>query len=539
MRKIRFILTLAVSLLFAFALAACGEATKTQINGHVDDIVEALYVGWNNQAIEEDYSKNPYKKYIDEKYGIDYRVSLTSDLQTELAKRFASSKSRKPDIILFRNQDAFTMMKTLYNQGFFVEDYTPYLDLAPRLKQVFEDSPTAKAKLTENNKIIALTLPGEEPVWMFKIRQDWVDKFADGKIPSTLEELLAMAERVKQDNPKHYLFTSSGENKGFGNMESFQLMFSDYNSWYVKDGEVSHPILDGTRKKFLDFMKTLYQNGYIDPNWYTQDWTKKKINLYNGAIGIDWYPPAIATEHVYFNGNNEDYTDIWVNLPMPTDTAGVERGNLVHTFRYYFVISKDVEKDTEKMKKIMNFLNDMLYPETYDQEVRQESLYMKIRWGLGVDGYDFGEGKEIEPIYRDGEDTGFVTYYYLMNSSKHTRTQYAGSWDYGVPMATTDDRVVEYLAGSKYGKSAYNYIDLYNTAVEYYANHGRVDYSEMLNLNANILNNLDNLCDEFEITYVLGTNKMTYEQFVQEWLNYGAKTLKQSVEQQYRKAGLL
>ena len=316
-------------------------------------------------------------------------------------------------------------------------------------------------------------------------------------------------------------------------------MFGDYNDWYVKDNAVSHPILDGSREKFLSFMRTIHQNGYIDPNWYTQNWTQKKINLNGGKVGIDWYPPAIATDYMFFNNDDEqNATGIWANMPMPTDTPGTaRRGAAQSTFRNFIVISADAAKNEEKMGKILRLLNDMLYPT--DGTAREDSLYMKIRWGLGIDNYMLGEGKEIEPILRDGVDTGFVTYYYTMNEKNHTRYNYGASWDYGVLMATTDDRVVEYLNAKQYGQSAFDYIDLFNDALEYYAGAQNYNYGEMLNLNATVQNNLDNLVNEYEITYVLGTNKLSYAEFVEQWRSYGGDTMKASAESQFRAAGLI
>ena len=532
--KFRKFVMLVMAAAISLSLVGCGNGGSSDD----DRTVEVLYTGWNNIAMESDYDKNPYKKYIDETYDIDYKVSLTADLQNELAKRFSSSKTRKPDVILFTTED-YTSMKTLYNQGFFVSDYTPYLAQVPRFAEVFEESAAAKAKLTENGKIVALTLPGEEPVWMHKIRKDWVEQYAGGKIPETVDELLAMAAKVKAADDKQYLFTGAGENKNFNTLENFQFMFGDYNDWYVKDNAVSHPILDGSREKFLSFMRTIHQNGYIDPNWYTQNWTQKKINLNGGKVGIDWYPPAIATDYMFFNNDDEqNATGIWANMPMPTDTPGTaRRGAAQSTFRNFIVISADAVKNEEKMGKILRLLNDMLYPT--DGTAREDSLYMKIRWGLGIDNYMLGEGKEIEPILRDGVDTGFVTYYYTMNEKNHTRYNYGASWDYGVLMATTDDRVVEYLNAKQYGQSAFDYIDLFNDALEYYAGAQNYNYGEMLNLNATVQNNLDNLVNEYEITYVLGTNKLSYAEFVEQWRSYGGDTMKASAESQFRAAGLI
>ena len=539
MKLIQKCLVVLLSLLLAGSvLAGCGGRGNSQTA--TDDIVEILYRGWNNLPIENSYVNNPYKEFIDKKYNFDYRVSLSSDFTNEVSKRFASTKTRLPDIVMFETQD-YAAMKSLYNQGFFIEDYTPYLDSLPQYKALFENNLAAKAKLTENGNIIALTREANDPVWMHKIRKDWVEKYANGKIPATVDELLAMAENVKKDSKagdEKYLFTAAGSRKDIGDLHRFQFMFGDYDDWYVKDGEVSHPILDGTHEKFLKFCRTLYEKDYIDPNFLLQDWTQKKTLLHNGHIGIDYYTPAIATEQIFYNNTDESQTNIWMNMPMPTDTAGVTRGGVTQeTFQYYFVINKKLTENEEKFASVLQFLNDMLYPE--DEAERNESTYMKIRWGVDVDNYEIGEGKEMEPVLRDGKDTGFITYYYQKNPQNHARPTNGATWDYGVPMATTNDKVVEYLGATSYGQSAYDYIDLYNGALEYNLKNPNFNYGEMVNISSRIESKLTDLLNEFETTYILGTASRSYEEFRNTWLQYGGETAKRTAEQQFRAAGLL
>ena len=526
-------------LLCVSSLTGCGGQGKVGETA-TDNIVEVVYNGWNNLPIANSYENNPYKEYIDTTYGFDYRVSLTANFSDEVPKRFASSKTRLPDIVVFETRD-YATMKSLYNQGFFIEDYTPYLDSMPQIKKLFETNVAAKAKLTENGNIIALTRPANDPVWMHKIRQDWVDKYAGGKIPETVDELLAMAANVKADSTTDdakYLFTAAGSRKDIGDLHRFQFMFSDYDSWYVKDGQVSHPILDGSHEKFLDFCRTIYENDYIDPNFLLQDWTQKKTLLHNNHIGIDYYTPAIATEQIFYNNNDESQTGIWVNMPMPTDTEGVKRGAVAQeTFQQLFVINKDIVHNEEKFASVLKFLNDMLYPE--DESTRNDSLYMKIRWGVEIDNYEIGDGKEMEPVLRDGKDTGFITYYYQMNPETHTRPTNGATWDYGVIMATTDDKVIEYLGATQYGQSAYDYIDLYEGALKYNTENANFNYSEMINLSSKIEGRLTDLLSEFETTYILGTNTMTYEEFREQWLEYGGETALKTAEAQFKAAGLL
>lgn len=542
MKKIMKICTLALAAAtLCCTFVGCGGGNTEAGATATDNIIEFVYDGWSNLPIANSYDNNPYKKYVDDTYGFDFRVSLTSDFDNEVPKRFASTKTRRPDVVMYDIWN-YTAMKSLYNQGFFIEDYTPYLDSLPRYKSLFESNVAAKAKLTENGNLFALTRPADQPVWMHKIRKDWVDKYAGGKIPETVDALLDMAKKVKAastiDSEK-YLFTAAGNNKNIGDLKRFQFMFGDYEDWYVtKDKQVSHPILDGTHEKFLNFCRTIWQEGYLYPNFYNQDWQQKKTALFHDGVGIDYYTPAIATEHILYNNNDEKQTDIWINMPMPTDTAGVTRNAPTKaTFQKLFVINKDVVKNETKFASLLKFLNDMLYPEA--ESKRNDSTYMKMRWGVGIDNYTIGEGKEMEPVMRDGKDTGFVTYYYQKNQKDHARPVNTATWDYGVLMSTTDDKVIEYSSATQYGNSAYNYIDLFNGALEYHKTHSNFNYGEMLNISSKIEGRLTDLVNEFEITYIMGTTKTTYAEFKAQWLQYGGETAQKAAQSQFKAAGLL
>lgn len=519
-------------------LASCGGGGKTDGpggGGGDSKSVELLATGWNNMAIPEDYDKNPYKKYIDETYDMDFTLSVTSDLTQELSKRYASAKSKKPDVVVFYKEDFYTM-KQLYNQGFFVEDYTPYLDQVPAWKAAMAEGTNASIKFKENGKLISLVQPADAHTWCFRIREDWVEQFSPtGKNPETIDELLAMAENVQNGlGEGHYLFTSAGENKGFGHLNQFIYMFGDHGSWYVDEsGKVNHPILDGTRQKLLDFIKKIWDEGYLDPNYYTQSWGAKRGSLATDKLGLDWYCAEIETELLWSNKDDEEnYSGNWTTLYMPTDTPGVTRtAGEQSSFDRIFVINAETAKNKEKMDKILKFLNDTMYP---------SETYYKLRWGVDIDGYEIGEGKQIEPVLdkETGEETGFYAYFDRRKSgaAKHTS---GGLWDYGCFLSNRGDKYIEYLTAQNYVTSAYEFIELYESAVEYSDNHGSKNYAEILNLNVRLENTLEDLQDEFEIAYVRGRNTYSYEEFVNKWKKAGGSTLMEAVNAQFKAAGFI
>lgn len=521
-------------------VAGCGKQSNTSD----EKTIKVLYEGWVNGAVPLDYESNPYKKLIDETYGVDWQLSLTSDMNNEILKRFSSSHGDKPDVIIFTDVNK---LKSLYNQGFLVEDYTPYLDAMPNISGFYTENRDQIGSIyTDDGKLMCVMYPRDTFAFNFRIRSDWVQEWntAKGTVgnPKTTDDLLDMARWVKQTKGSdYYLFTSAGENTDLGQIKNLIYMFSEHDSWYVTDdGQLSHPILDGSHKEFLDFMKTVVSEGLIDPDWYTQSWGNHKTNLFNGKIGIDWHSPAIALE--YAEGTTQaQKSGIWTNLEMPTNDENVVRQgmNFSRIGGYKIVINKNCSE--EKIRKILTIFNDMMWRETNDIE---NSLYYQLRWGLTIDGYTIGrtdKENELEKVLdAEGNDTGFYAYYTQVNKDAHAKSKYGSLWDYGVPITSPEDRVIEHGQLQSYNESAYDYIKLFYDTRDYYDRQTTLNYQDMIrSSDPKLVNNVEAMVNEFEINYIQGKNSMSYDEFVQKWLSSGAKQMQSSAEQQLRELGYI
>ncbi|MFA7045940.1 MAG: hypothetical protein WC172_06745, partial [Candidatus Izemoplasmatales bacterium] len=232
--------------------------------------------------------------------------------------------------------------------------------------------------------------------------------------------------------------------------------------------------------------------------------------------------------------NNDDetnYSGLWDNLEMPTDTVGITRtSGAMESFSRFIVISQDAAEDSEKMTRILALLNDMAHP---------SDSYYRIRWGYDIDSYELGEGKDVEMVMdpETNEWTGF--YAYFDRRDDHLKHANGGLWDYGVMNSTREDKVIEYLTAQSYTTSAYEFIRLYNESREYNLANRADNPGEILNLNARLYTTLKDYQSEFEISYIRGTNKITYEQFINNWLGYGGDTILQAVESQFQVAGYI
>ena len=133
-----------LSSLLVLGLAAgavgCGKSQKVDSVSD-EKTIKVLYEGWVNGSVPTDYENNPYKKLIDETYDVDWQLSLSTDMNNEILKRFSSTSGEKPDVIIFTDVNK---LKSLYNQGFLVKDYTPYLDSMPNLTDYYKNNKERK-----------------------------------------------------------------------------------------------------------------------------------------------------------------------------------------------------------------------------------------------------------------------------------------------------------------------------------------------------------------------------------------------------------
>lgn len=510
-----------------FGITACGKNNKDTSD---PKDIEMVIEGWMNQSVPSDYLTNPYKKYIDEKFDINFSMKNVSSVSDELTKRYASSSARKPDIVVFGSEDG-ELFEQLLNQGFYIEDYTPFMDQLPTYKKVLEENESARIRLVRNGKIIGLTQPADVDTWQFKIRKDWVEQYNNGKMPSTPDELLEMARNVKKANPNLYMFTSAGGQEGdLGNIDNLQNMYSPQD-FYVDNNEVKNPIITGDRQKFLDFMRTVVSEGLIDPDWSTQKWEVHKNKLYGNRIGVDYYSADIICEAPSYSNGKHEAADVWINLPMPKDPDSPLGGKDAPStmINKYIAISKRVATNTEKMANICKLLEGWLYP---------NEAYYALRWGMGIDGFD--EGDEYEKIIVDGQDTGYIAFYALKNQREHALHINTGLKDYGAFCSTKSDKVVEYGSTiTSYSTSGPKYVEIQQETIAYKIENANFNYMELLSFDSRTLKILTDLQSEYEIRYINGREEYSYEEFQRKWLNSGGQALLDSAKEQFIAAGLI
>lgn len=459
---------------------------------------------------------DPYKKWLDEYFGANFKLTQSPEFSTEILTRFAADDP--PDIFDLGKNDLYKM----YDQNVLVEDWNPYLDKMPTAAKNIGE--IAKSYYTRDGKLICLpNLPGEQK-WAFEIRGDWL-KTLGLEMPKTVDDLLDVARAFTRNDPdgdgqdNTYAFTSAGGGQSLGEIGQLLAMYGPRDFYIAKDGTVQHPILDGNHQAFLQFMKTVVDEKLIDPDWYTQGWNERKPNLYKGMFGIVWYPPMALLTETDVSRNNDGVVLNWYEV-MPVPSGSPIGGKLpsLNPIGILRSASAKAEQDTVKWEKILRFFEETAYP---------NDGYFKLRWGVEIDGF------EMIPL-----EGGYYYIDLLGPEGKHARgereNQSLSLYDWGKIICTYSDKII---TGStpEPGELVYKTVRM-EQDIEKIGRHPQDSF--LLDLDPDTVEEVNRIRNEFEINFILGKTN-DYEAFKKAWLNSGGQMLLDEATKQFKAKGLI
>lgn len=480
-------------------------------------LVELMVPGTQEYFLPE-WDDNQLQDWLSEEFGIELKLSHPIDFQAQVMLRFSSGSV--PDILA---ADYTTVLNPLYQQGMLLQDWEPYLDKLPTIKSNMTS--TAKEVLSVDGKLSCLSDSAQPRNKSLKIRVDWLENLGLSK-PETPEELLKVAYEMTYSDPDRdgkkntYAFTSAGYGVGFGDMlESFQCMWGPPD-FYVDGDEISHPMLDGNRKKFLDFVKYIVEQQLIDPDWYTQGEEGMQYYLSKtGQIGIAYDSGAILSRAYEMNHSDEAVIGWWDNLVMPREShvGGKQEPNLPYVNTR--TVSRDAFKNPDKRDAVLAFLDQCSYP---------NNGYWHLRWGKGLEELeakgtliDLGEN-DFRYLWYDVEGQGVFS----------TSCQLS---DYGNWVANQNDRVVVSSLPIQDNPIVYSCCAMSDQANKLPA------YGNMI-LNATYqtedLKQVQAVQAEYELKYVTG-ELTDFEEYKQEWLKAGGQNMLSEAKRQALAGGLL
>jgi ABC-type glycerol-3-phosphate transport system substrate-binding protein len=506
-----------VLVLLALAAAAPLFARGNEQSVEAKPVIEVFLSPYIREPQTPSY--NPYKDYIDKLTNADWRLSLvSSDFASELSTRVVANDI--PDLIVFNDNP---ILFNMYGQGVLLDDWNVYKDRMPRswdnMGEVQRNYYTVDGKL-----ILMGVLPGGQ-AWAWNIRKDWLSRLGL-KMPTTPEELLEVAKAFTFNDPDGngqndtYGFTSAG-GQGIGEISNLLTMYGP-DTFYIKDNKVTHPVLDGNYKKFLDFMRQIVDARVIDPDWYNLEWESRKPSMANGKYGIIWYPADNLLAEIDNIRNYDGVVADWYTY-LPTPRGTPEGGKLGPSSIFGHAkrtASARAGRDKAKMDAIVTLLEHTApgNPGYWDIDFNMWHYFQKGTM-KNING--------IEYVYYSPEE--------MQEIQNHPIP--GGNANWGV-IFTTDPGNYIRISGTTPEPGRVELERLLQTAQNKAAARYDTSYSQFLVLDQTNTASANSVNDEFSIQYILNQTN-DYDGFQRRWLSSGGQALIDQATEQYRRYGYI
>lgn len=460
--------------------------------------LDLMVNGSFNQSVPED----KVKAYLEEKFNVKLKFTSMNaeDLKNSVSVRYASGD--EPDMVMIGDKN---VALSLYNAGQLLDgkEVLPYM---PQAMQ-YVTTGFAKWATTNDDQLIGVPRYAVFPDnWAYFVRQDWLKEFGMS-MPTNEDELFAYAKAVVEKDPNKngkadtWLMGAAGGGNGWSMMDALKDMYG-HPSWNVQDGKINHPMLDGTTKRFLEFVKKLYDNKLLAPDWYTVGWEPFKAYSLNDQIGMVWYPGwNLVSEQYDAKKKDPAAVDYWAPLdPLKSNDGKGGMYNPGGGPGGMFIFSKKLKDDPGKMMRIAHMLDTMIYPnENY--------------WAASQGG-----GPEIFPndstvkLNDDGTNVFFIKDSHPAKKAEYQSLADWQSFGYTLIWQVYDDEPVGTM-GSKYNQMV--------IGMPRYQN-----YDMNLTLDGPTAQKVADFQNKNEISFVLGKRSFDdWDAYVKEWKKAGGQKL--------------
>lgn len=269
------------------------------------------------------YQDNYVTDWIEEKTNIhlDFVYDVDGDDAKTKLNLVMTDPSNLPDIFLSTNWSKAEVQS--YGQQGLLVPLGDYLEDAPNWNRLNEVSPTRKDDLTmSDGNIYTYGDDNECFHCMFQNRMwiymPWVEKYCDGKVPETTDELYDFLYKVKNDDPNENGEADEIPMTGFIGGWSTDPTVWLINSFVqcnnplsntnptvgaglvVNDGKIEYSVMKDEYREALRFINKLYKEGLLDNQTFTQDGEWQDWAIMEPVAGPDGVRLAARNIQTYF-----------------------------------------------------------------------------------------------------------------------------------------------------------------------------------------------------------------------------------------------
>lgn len=437
-----------------------------------------------------------------------------------------------------------------------------------QLKASFEtDGPSVFDRVTEDGKIMAI--PYADDYWHYMncvyYRTDWLENVGLD-VPTNIDELTEVIKAFRDNDPdgngeKDTYALALGGNNPFSSSSGLLSFFNSFgsypNSFYEKDGQIVHGMIQEETKGALDWLRGLYAEGYIDPEFAVLSDEQKSTQVANNERGIiagGWYTPD---QGYMIDAMRNCETAMWTVRPVLGKEAGdigYSGGTENNISGYNVVLSTASEEAKIAMIKMLNAFYDYNYYDgtsgldwpqlSGDEESEDYKAYVErhFSWWLPVTcwdmTYNYRYCEEMTNAYETGEFTYFLTQgsadteaflNLCFDALKTDRSQ--------VPAESMELWYVVYLnALTRLNTDIYGDCSISILHDEMVEGHYVADvfYGNETETGTAVASTLLDYATEYVYKYIMGTtSEDSWEEFVSGWLAMGGEDWTNEVNEAY------
>lgn len=226
-----------------------------------------------------------------------------------------------------------------------------------------------------DGKIYAIPAGYEGAFFTRSFRKDWLDNLGL-PVPGTADELFEVARAFTQDDPD-----KNGENDTYGLTSSkfwnLQDIFQAFGArldntgespiaWDPATGLWQDSMLKPEMLGALEYIRMLYQNGYLDPDFMTNDGNRMREKMLEGTAGSAFY--WVTHSFRYTSTKKANPEARWVEIPALKGARTSQLNARVMGGLIYVLV-----KGTPQPKETVNTFIDILF---------DEDMFFMFRYGI-------------------------------------------------------------------------------------------------------------------------------------------------------------
>ncbi|MCG8451999.1 MAG: extracellular solute-binding protein [Spirochaetales bacterium] len=294
---------------------------------------------------------------IEEAVGIDLDISTTSHGQywDSLDLRIAAGDF--PDVYKIRDEDTYAL---LYEDGLIENISALAEEMGAENLLAHLQRPTQEKYADANGNFYRIPNWGGAMEHAMYVRQDWLDQLGL-ELPKTYDDFRDMLQAFVDAD----LDGTNTEGFVVDNwwLIHVRMAFTGYNTWKVDGGNVEYELVSDGYKDYLKYIAGLYQDGLIDPEFFTYNLQAVSDKFVSGQAGVTFKNGSEGTFNELQKPLKQNFPNAKLGaiVPFPEGPAGAYKwGN--NSFSYAQVVINSALPEAKK-RKIVEFLDYMVSPE--------------------------------------------------------------------------------------------------------------------------------------------------------------------------------